>query len=110
MNKEIRSLFPVTEKFIYFNHAAVSPLSTRVRDAMKWLVEDVTQNGSVHYFDWCDTYERVRSSAARLVNAKAHEIAFMQNTSAALSAVANGIDWRDGDNVVTGNVEFPANI
>jgi selenocysteine lyase/cysteine desulfurase len=110
MNKEIRSLFPVTEKFIYFNHAAVSPLSTRVRDAMMWLVDDVTQNGSVHYFDWCDAYEKVRSSAARLVNAKAHEIAFMPNTSAALSAVANGIAWCEGDNVVTTNVEFPANI
>ncbi len=110
MNKEIRSLFPVTEKFIYFNHAAVSPLSTRVRDAMMWLVDDVTQNGSVHYFDWCDTYEKVRGSAARLVNAKAHEIAFMQNTSAALSAVANGIDWREGDNIITTNVDFPANI
>jgi cysteine desulfurase / selenocysteine lyase len=52
----------------------------------------------------------VRSSAARLVNAKAHEIAFMPNTSAALSAVANGIDWREGDNVITTNVDFPANI
>jgi cysteine desulfurase / selenocysteine lyase len=110
MNKEIRALFPVTEKFIYFNHAAVAPLSTRVRDAMFWLVDDVTENGSAHYFDWCDTYEKVRHSAARLVNANAHEIAFMQNTSAALSAVANGIDWREGDNMVTTNVDFPANI
>jgi cysteine desulfurase/selenocysteine lyase len=110
MNKEIRSLFPVTEKFIYFNHAAVAPLSTRVRDAMTWLVDDATQNGSVHFFDWCDTYEKVRGSAARLVNAQTHEIAFMQNTSAGLSAVANGIDWRAGDNIVTTNVDFPANI
>jgi cysteine desulfurase / selenocysteine lyase len=110
MNKEIRSLFPVTEKFIYFNHAAVAPLSIRVRDAMTWLVDDATQNGSVHFFDWCDTYEKVRHSAARLVNAQAHEIAFMQNTSTALSAVANGIDWRKGDNMVTTNIDFPANI
>jgi cysteine desulfurase/selenocysteine lyase len=110
MNKEIRSLFPVTQTYIYFNHAAVSPLSTRVRDAMEWLIEDVAQNGSVHFFDWCDKFEQVRAAAARLVNAKAHEIAFMRNTSDALSAVANGIDWRAGDNVVTSNVEFPANI
>ncbi|MBI3649464.1 MAG: aminotransferase class V-fold PLP-dependent enzyme [Acidobacteria bacterium] len=110
MNKEIRALFPVTENYIYFNHAAVSPLSTRVREAMRWLVDDVTQNGSVHYFDWCDRFEAVRQAAARLVNAKPHEIAFMQNTSAALSAIANGIDWRAGDNVVVSKVEFPANI
>ncbi|MEK6321189.1 MAG: aminotransferase class V-fold PLP-dependent enzyme [Acidobacteriota bacterium] len=110
MNQAIRSLFPVTEEYIYMNHAAVAPLSTRVRDAMNALVEDVTRNGSVNYEAWCQTYERTRESAARLVNARAHEIAFMRNTSDALSAVANGIDWREGDNVVTSDVEFPANI
>ncbi len=110
MNKEIRVLFPVTEKFVYFNHAAVSPLSTPVRDAMNWLIDDVTRNGSYHYGEWCDTYEKVRGLAARLVNAKTHEIAFMRNTSEALSAVANGFDWREGENVITSNVDFPANI
>src|SRR6185369_17162761 len=92
------------------NHAAVSPLSTRVRDAMRALVEDVTQNGSANYEDWCRTYEETRQSAATLVNSRPHEIAFMRNTSDALSAVANGIDWREGDNVVSCNVEFPSNI
>jgi cysteine desulfurase / selenocysteine lyase len=110
MNETIRSLFPVTEKYIYMNHAAVSPLSTRVRDAMNGLIEDVTRNGFVNYNDWLQTYERSRESAARLVNARAHEIAFMRNTSDAISAVANGIEWREGDNVVTCNVEFPANV
>jgi cysteine desulfurase/selenocysteine lyase len=110
MNQSIRSLFPVTEKYIYLNHSAVCPLSTRVRDAMNALVEDVTRNGSVNYNDWLQTYERTRESAARLVNARAREIAFMRNTSDAISAVANGIDWREGDNVVTCNVEFPANV
>jgi len=110
MNQTIRALFPVTEEYVYMNHAAVAPLSTRVRDGMVALVDDVTRNGSVNYEEWCQTYERTRESAARLVNARAHEIAFMRNTSDALSAVANGIDWREGDNVVTCNVEFPANV
>lgn len=110
MNQAIRSLFPVTDKYIYMNHSAVCPLSTRVRDAMNALVEDVTTNGSVNYTDWLQTYEDTRSSAARLVNAHPREIAFMRNTSEAICAVANGIDWRAGDNVVTCNVEFPANV
>lgn len=110
MNQTIRSLFPVTDKYIYMNHAAVSPLSTSARDAMQALIEDVTLNGSANYEDWCRTYEETRHSAARLVNARPHEIAFMRNTSEALSAVANGIDWREGDNVVSCNVEFPSNI
>ncbi len=110
MNQTIRALFPVTEEYIYLNHSAVCPLSTRVRDAMNALVEDVTRNGAVNYNDWLQTYEEARASAARLVNARAHEIAFMRNTSDAISAVANGIEWLEGDNVVTCNVEFPANV
>lgn len=110
MNNEIRALFPVTQNYIYFNHAAVSPLSTRVREAMNWLVEDVTRHGSAHYFDWLEVYEQARQSAARLVGARAKEIAFMRNTSEALSTVANGLDWRAGDNCITSNVDFPANV
>src|SRR5262249_25917157 len=110
MNDQIRALFPVTGKYVYMNHSAVCPLSTRVQTAMTRLVADVTGHGSVHYDEWCSEYELARGSAASLVNAQAHEIAFMRNTSDALSAVANGIDWREGDNVVTCNVEFPSNV
>ncbi|MEW6208021.1 MAG: aminotransferase class V-fold PLP-dependent enzyme [Acidobacteriota bacterium] len=110
MNESIRSLFPVTEKYVYMNHAAVSPLSVRVRDAMIGLIDDVTANGAVNFDHWCAAYDHTRRSAAKLVNARAHEIAFMRNTSDAISAVANGISWSEGDNVVTCNVEFPANI
>src|SRR5207248_221746 len=110
MNNAIRALFPVTEKYVYLNHAAVSPLSTRVRDAMRRLIDDVTLNGSTNYFDWVEVYQQARDAAARLVNARPHEIAFMRNTSDAISTVANGLTWRDGDNIVTNNVEFPANV
>jgi selenocysteine lyase/cysteine desulfurase len=110
MNETIRSLFPITEKYIYMNHSAVSPLSTRVRDAMVGITDDVMRHGTANYDDWYHTYELARSAAARLVNARAHEIAFMQNTSAAISAVANGLDLRSGDNVVTCDAEFPANV
>src|SRR5262249_23503898 len=110
MNESIRSLFPVTEKFIYMNHAAVSPLSKPVRDAMVGITDDVMRNGTGNYDEWYRTYELARSSAARLVNAKEHEIAFMPNTSAAISAIANGLELRAGDNIVSCAVEFPANV
>jgi cysteine desulfurase / selenocysteine lyase len=110
MNEAIRSLFPVTEKFIYMNHAAVCPISTRVRESMTALVDDVMRNGSVNYAGWLGAYEETRASAARLVNSRPREIAFMRNTSDALSTVANGIAWREGDTVVGCNVEFPSNV
>ena len=110
MNETIRSLFPITQNYIYMNHAAVSPLSTRVRDAMASLADDVMRHGTAHYEDWYRTYDKVRSSAARLVNARPHEIAFVRNTSDGISTVANGLELREGDNVVTSDVEFPSNI
>ncbi|WP_163596135.1 aminotransferase class V-fold PLP-dependent enzyme, partial [Klebsiella pneumoniae] len=33
----------------------------------------------------------------------------VKNTSEALSFVAFGLDWREGDQVVIGNEEFPSN-
>ena len=39
--------FPVTERFVYLNHAAVAPLSRRAADAMKQLADDVLLNGSL---------------------------------------------------------------
>lgn len=110
MNEEIRNLFPVTREYIYMNHAAVSPLSTRARDAMRACLDDVTEHGTANYDGWLAAYEHARESAAWLVNARPHEIAFMRNTSDAICAVANGIDWRPGDTVVTTRVEFPSNL
>ena len=110
MNSEIRSLFPVTERYIYMNHAAVAPLSTPVRIEMSHLLQDVCSHGVVNYSAWVDTYEKARGSAAALVKAHPHEIAFMRNTSEALATIANGIDWKEGDNVVTTRVEFPSNM
>ena len=105
-----RSEFPVTETYIYMNHAGVAPLSRRVQDAMAGFIEDATLNGAVHADDWAETAEKCRAVAAQLINADATEIAFMKNTTQGILIAANGIDWQAGDNVVTTAVEFPANV
>jgi len=105
-----RAEFPVTKSYVYMNHAGVAPLSRRVRDAMVGFVEDATVNGAVNVDTWTETVEMCRTVAAQLVNADATEIAFMKNTTQGILIAANGIDWREGDNVVTTAVEFPANV
>ena len=105
-----RNEFPVTETYIYMNHAGVAPLSRRVRDAMSDFITDATIHGAVHADDWAEAAEACRVAAAQLINANATEIAFMKNTTQGILIAANGIDWREGDNVVTTAVEFPANV
>jgi selenocysteine lyase/cysteine desulfurase len=105
-----RHLFPITERYVYMNHASVSPLSTRVRDAMVEMLSGVAKHADRKFEEWEQATILARCSAARLVNARPHQIAFLRNTSEALSVIANGIRWRAGDNVVSNTAEFPANV
>lgn len=107
---EYRRLFPITERYVYLNHASVSPLSTRVRNCMAVTLDGISQYADRKFEEWEHTTMLARCAAGRLVNAQPHQIAFLRNTSEALSVIANGIDWRSGDNVVSAAVEFPANI
>lgn len=110
MNDEIRSLFPVTQHAIYLNHAAVSPPPITTVQAVERQLADVRNNGSINFRDWLATKERARDLAARMLNARPEQLAFMRNTSDGLSTIANGLSWRSGDNLVTFRHEFPSNI
>jgi selenocysteine lyase/cysteine desulfurase len=105
-----RSQFLVTASSIYMNHAAVAPISRRVRDAMVGLLDEVQQCGAEHWERWMETYAGVRRSLAQLLNADPGEIAFAKNTSEGISSFANGLDWQPGDEVVSIEGEFPANF
>jgi selenocysteine lyase/cysteine desulfurase len=110
MTPELRSLFPITKHAIYVNHAAVSPLPIGTVNAIESQLSDVRDNGSINFRSWIAVKERARSLLAELLGARPEQVAFMRNTSDGLSTVANGLEWRAGQNIVTFNREFPANI
>lgn len=110
MNDELRALFPITERSIYLNHAAVSPPPLSTIDAVQTQLRDVAENGSLNYTKWITVKEQARKLAAAMLGARPDQIAFMRNTSDALSTVANGLRWRAGDNLVTFRNEFPSNV
>lgn len=108
--ERLRGAFPVTHELVYLNHAAVAPASTSVAAAVVDFMRENVRFGALHYDRWLARAEEVRAMAARLIDASPSEVAFVKNTSTAISIVANGIDWREGDNVVTAECEFPANV
>lgn len=107
-----RSLFPhTTEGRIYLNHAASSPLSTRVVDAVKThLVE--RSAGRLETFELdIPMVKETREMLRALINAEsADRIALMTNTSAGINVVASGIPWKSGDIILSNSAEFPANV
>jgi cysteine desulfurase/selenocysteine lyase len=110
MNSEIRELFPVTKEYVYLNHAAVCPISLPVAERMLECTSDLLNHGFVHFEKWGNRVKKVRQLAAQFINAEESEIAFAPNTSSGLAFVANGLNWKSGDNIVTADCEFPANL
>jgi cysteine desulfurase/selenocysteine lyase len=103
--------FPVTRECVYLNHAGVGPLSHRAATRMAMMAETVSRSGDRLWPDRMEEADRVRGLAARLLGAReSHEVAFVENTSTALSLVAEGLDWQPGDNVVGAALEFPSNV
>ncbi|MBZ5580941.1 MAG: aminotransferase class V-fold PLP-dependent enzyme [Acidobacteriia bacterium] len=101
--------FPVRERLIYLNHAAVAPLCRPAADAMKRLADDCLHFGSLHYGEWLAAYSGLRTAAARLIGSEPAEIALVKNTSEGIATVAMGLDWKTGDRMVGFREEFPAN-
>ena len=110
MNDTLRALFPVTERAIYLNHAAVSAPPTPTINAIQSQLADVSENGSVNFRRWLAVRESARQLVAGMLGARPEQVAFVRNTSDGLSTVANGLDWRAGDNLVTFRHEFPSNL
>jgi selenocysteine lyase/cysteine desulfurase len=110
MNDDLRALFPITERAIYLNHAAVSPPPIPTVRAVQSQLADVSEHGSLNFRGWLAVKESARRLVAGMLGARPEQVAFMRNTSDGLSTVANGLDWRAGDNLVTFRGEFPSNI
>ena len=110
MESALRDLFPITKRYTYLNHAAVSPLPLPTLRAVEAQLKDVHENGSVNFRSWLAVKENARRLLAGLLGARPEQVAFMRNTSDSLSTVANGLTWRTGDNIVTFRGEFPSNI
>jgi cysteine desulfurase / selenocysteine lyase len=102
--------FPVRRNLVYWNHAAVAPLPRRVADAISAHVENVRDRGAADWRSWYGAIDGTRGKAARLIGARASEIAFLPSTSWALNVVAQAFPWKSGDNVVGDDMEFPANV
>jgi cysteine desulfurase / selenocysteine lyase len=105
-----QSEFPVTERWAYFDHAAVAPLPRRAGNMLRAWTDEQERNGVVHWSSWERQLEVNRGRIARLLNAETDEIAFVASTTHGIGLVAEGFPWRPGDNVVTASEEYPSNI
>jgi cysteine desulfurase / selenocysteine lyase len=106
---EARNLFPLVDHYIHMNHAGVSPMSQRGRAAVEQVVDGMVNRP--HRDLWTqDETDRVRALVAQLINTSPDSVAFTRSTAHGISLLAQGLEWKPGDNVVGAIGEYPANV
>ena len=106
-----RKQFPHTwTDMIYLNHAAIRPMTFRVRDAVDKYLERRALKG-IESYPWANKIAfETKHLLADLLHTKPERIAFTLNTAEGVSLLASGIDWKSGDRILLYRYEYPANV
>jgi selenocysteine lyase/cysteine desulfurase len=104
-----RELFPICQEQIFLAHAAVTALPQPVSGAMCRYLEESSRTQQELATTLRDIKE-ARATCAGFIGAQADEIALLGPTSLGLSLFANGLPWKEGDEVVCYHGDYPANV
>lgn len=101
----------MTERWAWLDHATFGPPpNAYVRAVEEFAHTMADANIPEGYALWGAALDRVRGKAARFFNCDGDDIAFQKSTAEAMSAVALGLDWREGDEVIAYDQAFPADV
>jgi cysteine desulfurase/selenocysteine lyase len=108
MNWEaIRTEFPALENWTWLNTATYGQLPNRTRAAVDRHFARRDEKACSDFLTWFDDVDEIRGLIARLINCQPDDIAFAMNAASALSLFLLGMDWHEGDRIVTLRDEFP---
>ncbi len=103
----IRSEFPALEQWTWLNTATYGQLPLRTRAAVDRHFARRDEKACTDFLDWFDDVDEIRALIGQLINCNADDIAFAMNAASALSLFLGGMNWREGDLIVTLRDEFP---
>ena len=100
--------FPVCADKVYLAHAGVSPVPLVVTQA----IHEVAAAAGLDEQEvgLGDLLRVTRARTAELLGSSVNEVALIGPTTAGLSAVAAGLAWQPGDEVLIYQEDFPVNV
>ncbi|MFZ1291746.1 MAG: aminotransferase class V-fold PLP-dependent enzyme [Melioribacteraceae bacterium] len=113
MNKfeAARNYFPYLKTGLtYFNHAAVGPISSLVKEKLDEYLLQRSETIIENYFETIPQVKSAKEKVSRLLNVNEKSFGWTDNVSNAMNIVAQGIDWKSGDQIILNDIEFPANV
>lgn len=114
--EEIRRDFPILKTgVIYLDNAATTLTPEPVVQKTVEYYHEYRANveRGIHRLSQkaSEEYSKARPKIARLINARREdEVIFTKNTTESINLVANGIEWRKGDKIVTTLMEHHSNL
>jgi len=106
--EKIRSQIPVLDHTAYMNTGWSGPSPRQVAQAMKDRIDLELEQGSTTagvYEAGKEIQAQAREAAARIFNASVDEVLVTRNTTEGINIVLSGLDWNQGDEIVTCNLE-----
>ena len=107
--KALRAEFPTLQKWTYLDVARKTIPPRCTEWAMQEYCRDVYENAGADAWSAANVAD-TRATLAKLLGARAPEIAFTKNTTDGLNIVSHGLELSPGDNIVLTNMEHVANI
>lgn len=94
--EQIRSLFPVTQEAIYLNNASQAPLNTLVNDRLQMHLRKESFLLGKKAFN----RNNIRVLLAKLLGGSSEEYALVTSTGVGVGIVAQGLNLKNGENIV----------
>jgi selenocysteine lyase/cysteine desulfurase len=105
------TLFPVKKNSIYLLHCGIAPLYSRAFEKEREIAgEQQTTGARVFEEQYGKILAGLHAASAELLKTDADDIAFVKNTSEAISLIAGGYRFSKGDQVIVYTHEYPANF
>ena len=106
--QKLRDEIPVLANLTYLNTGWSGPPPRRVAQALKDRIDLELEEGPTSLpvqESGRATQAQARQAAARLFNADPEAVMVTRNTTEGLNIVLSGLDWQEGDEIITCNLE-----
>lgn len=109
MLNKCSSRFKGEREHIFLGHCAVSPLYGGAVEKIKAFADNMGKGGVGSLLNYVDVLPSFHTSYGELLQTKAENISFVQNTATAMSMLANGYPFKKGDRIISFVNEYPSN-
>ncbi|MFI5299025.1 MAG: aminotransferase class V-fold PLP-dependent enzyme [Polyangiales bacterium] len=106
----VRASLPSATASAYLNAGTFGPLPTPAALAMSDHLRETHETGRIGvrgFKRWLQIEADARAAFARVIGASPDDVALTHCTTDGVNLTLSGLDWREGDEVLTGDAEHP---